>query len=113
MAIDIRDFEYTGDKKFDIKKSKTKIKDFYESEEEYNTMMAELHEKMDKHQSLMYAHDRYSMLLILQASDAAGRWCGRPADAVDIALCTRWPLVILRARSQNARHVPGSLQCQP
>ncbi len=73
MAIDIKDFEYTGDKKFDIKKSKTKIKDFYESEEEYNTMMAELHEKMDKHQSLMYAHDHYSMLLILQASDAAGK----------------------------------------
>lgn len=73
MAIDIKDFEYTGDKKFDIKKSKTKIKDFYESEEEYNTMMAELHEEMDKNQSLMYAHDRYSMLLILQASDAAGK----------------------------------------
>ena len=73
MEINIKDFEYTGDKKFDIKKSKTKIKDFYESEEEYNAMMADLHEKMDKHQSLMYAHDRYSMLLILQASDAAGK----------------------------------------
>jgi PPK2 family polyphosphate:nucleotide phosphotransferase len=73
MEINIKDFEFTGDKKFDIKKSKTKIKDFYQSEEEYNTMMAELHEKMDKHQSLMYAHDRYSMLLILQASDAAGK----------------------------------------
>ena len=73
MAIDIKDFEFTGDKKFDIKKSKTKIKDFYESEEEYNVMMADLREKMDKHQSLMYAHDRYSMLLILQASDAAGK----------------------------------------
>lgn len=73
MAIDIKDFEYTGSEKFDIKKSKTKIKDFYESEEEYNAMMAELHQKMDTHQSLMYAHDRYSMLLILQASDAAGK----------------------------------------
>ena len=73
MAIDLKDFEYTGDKKFDIKKSKTKIKDFYESDEQYDVMMAELREKMDKHQSLMYAHDRYSMLLILQASDAAGK----------------------------------------
>lgn len=73
MAIDIKDFEYTSDKKFDIKKSKTKIKDFYESDEEYDVMMTELREKMDKHQSLMYAYDRYSMLLILQASDAAGK----------------------------------------
>ena len=73
MEINIKDFEFTGDKKFDIKKSKTKIKDFYQSEEEYNAMMAELREKMDKHQSLMYAHDRYAMLLILQASDAAGK----------------------------------------
>ncbi len=73
MEINIKDFEFTGDKKFDIKKSKTKIKDFYESEEEYDGMMAELREKTDKYQSLMYAHDRYSMLLIIQASDAAGK----------------------------------------
>jgi polyphosphate kinase 2 (PPK2 family) len=73
MEINIKDFEFTGDKKFDIKKSKTKIKDFYQSEEEYDVMMAELREKTDKHQSLMYAHDRYSMLLIIQASDAAGK----------------------------------------
>ena len=73
MEINIKDFEFTGNKKFDIKKSKTKIKDFYESDEQYDIMMAELREKMDKHQSLMYAHDRYSMLLIIQASDAAGK----------------------------------------
>jgi PPK2 family polyphosphate:nucleotide phosphotransferase len=73
MEINIKDFEFTGDKKFDIKKSKTKIKDFYESDEEYDRMMAELREKTDKYQSLMYAHDRYSMLLIIQASDAAGK----------------------------------------
>lgn len=73
MKIDIKDFEFTSDKKFDIKKSDTKIKDFYQSEEDYNTLMAELRDKMDKHQSLMYAHDRYSMLLIFQASDAAGK----------------------------------------
>ena len=73
MTINSKDFEFTGDKKFDIKKSKTKIKDFYQSEEEYNAMMADLREKIDKHQSLMYAHDRYAMLLIIQASDAAGK----------------------------------------
>ena len=73
MTINIKDFEFTGNKKFDIKKSKTKIKDFYQSEEEYNVMMADLREKIDKRQSLMYAHDRYAMLLIIQASDAAGK----------------------------------------
>jgi PPK2 family polyphosphate:nucleotide phosphotransferase len=73
MNIDVKDFEYTGDKKFEIKKSDTKIKDFYESDEEYELMMSEVRKGMDKHQSLMYAHDRYSMLLIFQASDAAGK----------------------------------------
>ena len=73
MEINIKDFEFTGDSTFDIKKSKTKIKDFYQSEEEYDVMMAELRKKIDKYQSLMYAHDRYAMLLILQASDAAGK----------------------------------------
>jgi PPK2 family polyphosphate:nucleotide phosphotransferase len=73
MEINIKDFEFTGDKKFDIKKSETKIKDFYQSDEEYEAMMMELSKKIDKLQSLMYAHDRYAMLLILQASDAAGK----------------------------------------
>ncbi|MDR6564096.1 MULTISPECIES: PPK2 family polyphosphate kinase [Arcicella] len=73
MKIDIKEFEYNGEKKFKIKKSATKVKDFYESEQDYELMMAEIKEVIDKRQSLMYADNRYAMLMILQASDAAGK----------------------------------------
>lgn len=73
MKIDIKDFEYNGEKKFKIKNSDTKVKDFYESAEEYELMMAEIKEVIDKRQSLMYADNRYAMLMIFQASDAAGK----------------------------------------
>ena len=73
MKIDIKDFEYNGDKKFKIKKTPTKIKDFYESEEQYELLIAEIKDKIDKLQSLMYADNRYAMLIMLQASDAAGK----------------------------------------
>lgn len=73
MKIDIKDFEYNGEKKFKIKNSLTKIKDFYESEEEYELIITEIKDKIDKLQSLMYADNRYAMLIMLQASDAAGK----------------------------------------
>ncbi len=73
MKIDIKEFEYNGEKKFKIKKTATKIKDFYESEQEYELQIAEIKDKIDKLQSLMYADNRYAMLIMLQASDAAGK----------------------------------------
>ncbi len=73
MKIDIKDFEYNGEKKFKIKNSPTKVKDYYESGEEYELMMAEIKDKIDKRQSMMYADSRYAMLMIIQASDAAGK----------------------------------------
>jgi PPK2 family polyphosphate:nucleotide phosphotransferase len=67
------DFRYDSTRTFSIKKSPNKIPDIYDSKEEYEQMLAESAEELDDLQSMMYAHNRYGLLIILQAMDAAGK----------------------------------------
>ncbi|MBA4851630.1 polyphosphate kinase 2 family protein [Emticicia sp. BO119] len=71
--IDIDDFVFDGSGKFSISDTKTKIKDFYEDKEDYETSLSDLNNQMDELQSMMYAHNRYGLLVIFQAMDAAGK----------------------------------------
>jgi PPK2 family polyphosphate:nucleotide phosphotransferase len=68
-----KDFRYDGNGDFSIKKAKTKIKDLYEDKTDYEEQLSQYHDKMDELQSMMYAHNRYGVLVILQAMDAAGK----------------------------------------
>lgn len=67
------DFRITGKKSFKLKDEKTRIKDFYDSKEDYELILGNLQNEMDELQSMMYAHNRYGMLVIFQAMDAAGK----------------------------------------
>lgn len=67
------DFRYDGSKSFSIKKSDQKIPDIYDSKEEYEQMLEESARDLDELQSMMYAHNRYGLLVIFQAMDAAGK----------------------------------------
>lgn len=67
------DFRYDGSQEFILKKAPTKIDDLYDSKEGYEQVLAESSEKLDELQSLMYAHNRYGLLVIFQAMDAAGK----------------------------------------
>lgn len=71
--FDIKDYRIDNKETFKIKKANTKIKDFYGSKEEYEQMLIELQEEMDKYQSMMYAHNKNGVLVIFQAMDAAGK----------------------------------------
>ena len=71
MKID--NFRYDGSAAFEIKKAATKIKDLYADKGEYETLLGEFRQEMDALQSLMYAHNRYGLLIVLQAMDAAGK----------------------------------------
>jgi PPK2 family polyphosphate:nucleotide phosphotransferase len=71
--FDIKDYRIDNKETFKIKKTNTKIKDFYGSKEEYEQMLIELQEEMDKYQSMMYAHNKNGVLVIFQAMDAAGK----------------------------------------
>ncbi len=49
------------------------VPDLYENKKEYEDLLQDFQEEIDELQSMMYAHDRYSLLLIFQAMDAAGK----------------------------------------
>ncbi|WP_337043326.1 polyphosphate kinase 2 family protein [Emticicia sp. 17c] len=71
--IDTEEFIFNGDGKFSIAQTKTKIKDFYEDKEDYEISLSQLNKQLDELQSMMYAHNRYGLLVIFQAMDAAGK----------------------------------------
>jgi polyphosphate kinase 2 (PPK2 family) len=66
-------YRVDGTQKFEIKKAKTRSKDIYEDKEEYEAMLADSAKELDELQSKMYAHNRYGLLVIFQAMDAAGK----------------------------------------
>ena len=67
------DFRYDGNKKFILKKAETKISDLYDEKDDYKKMLEDNADQLDELQSMMYAHNRYGLLVILQAMDAAGK----------------------------------------
>jgi PPK2 family polyphosphate:nucleotide phosphotransferase len=66
-------FRYNGTKPFSIKKADRKIPDIYDTKEEYVQILEESAHDLDELQSMMYAHNRYGLLVIFQAMDAAGK----------------------------------------
>jgi PPK2 family polyphosphate:nucleotide phosphotransferase len=71
-SINTNDFIVTSDG-LKLGKHKTKIKDVYKNKSEYRKLIEEFQEEINDLQRMMYAHDRYSMLLVFQAMDAAGK----------------------------------------
>lgn len=73
MEIDISRFSVNGKRRFSIAESPTAVESFYSNTDDYRSQMNDCREAIDKLQRLMYAHDRYAMLLVFQAMDAAGK----------------------------------------
>jgi len=71
--INPADFRVRAGKKVDLNKWPTKVKPLYDSKEEYARLLGEHIEKLSAQQSLLYASNRYAVLLIFQAMDAAGK----------------------------------------
>ena len=67
------DFRYDGSDLFKTKKVSTKIDDLYVDKADYSAQLEEFRNQMDELQSLMFAHNRYGLLVIFQAMDAAGK----------------------------------------
>src|ERR1035437_7782328 len=73
MKISTQEFRVRESKKVRLKKLPTKVKPFYKSAEHYKELLAAHIKDLSEHQDLLYAHNRYSLLLVLQAMDAAGK----------------------------------------
>jgi PPK2 family polyphosphate:nucleotide phosphotransferase len=73
MKIDIKSYRVREGEKVRLRQWPTREKPFYGSKDDYEALLAEHVRKMSDRQSLLYAHDRYALLLIFQAMDAAGK----------------------------------------
>ena len=71
--IDIANFRVKGDHKVDLADWPTQVKPFYDSKDAYKDMLEAGTERLSELQEMLYAHDRYSLLVIFQAMDAAGK----------------------------------------
>ena len=73
LKLDPRDFRFDGSEELRIKKARTKVPDLYRDDADYELLIRQFREEINALQEKMYAHDRYGMLLIFQAMDAAGK----------------------------------------
>lgn len=73
MKIKSRDFRVKEDDKVDLKKWPTRVKPVYKTKEAYKALLEKQVEELSEQQRLHYASNRYAVLLIFQAMDAAGK----------------------------------------
>jgi len=73
MKIPTKSFRVRAGAKVRLRHQPTKVKPFYRSDEDYKKILSGHIHDLTARQSLLYAHNRYSLLLIFQAMDAAGK----------------------------------------
>jgi PPK2 family polyphosphate:nucleotide phosphotransferase len=73
MKIDPKDFRVRAGQKVRLKKWPTVVKPFCKTKEQYQQLLGEHIQELSSLQGLLYAYNRYSVLLIFQAMDAAGK----------------------------------------
>jgi PPK2 family polyphosphate:nucleotide phosphotransferase len=73
MKINSKDFRVPEGHEVDLKKWPTKVDPVYKSKEQYKKLLEEHVGQLSSQQQLLYASNRYAVLLIFQAMDAAGK----------------------------------------
>jgi PPK2 family polyphosphate:nucleotide phosphotransferase len=73
MKIASRDFRVRPGASVNLGNWPTRVAPCYESKRHYEELLARHVAQLSARQSLLYAHDRYALLLIFQAMDAAGK----------------------------------------
>jgi len=72
-SIQPSDYLVTGKKKVRLGDFPTRVPEFYEKKSDYRDLLGAMKDEINDLQRMMYAHGKYSMLLIFQAMDAAGK----------------------------------------
>jgi len=73
MKIEIDDFRVPAGEKVRLKRCPTKIKPYFKSKEHYHKILGDHVGQLQEMQDRLYACSRYSLLIIFQALDAAGK----------------------------------------
>ena len=69
----IRGKDFRVDAKLRLERRPTRVKPYYRSKSDYERLLAEQVRDLSRLQEKLYAHDRYAVLMIFQAMDAAGK----------------------------------------
>ena len=73
MKIDPEDFRVRAGQHIQLDHRPTQIKRFYRSKNQCQALLRDQVEQLSELQSLLYASNRYALLIIFQAMDAAGK----------------------------------------
>jgi PPK2 family polyphosphate:nucleotide phosphotransferase len=73
MKIRSKSFRVRDGQHVELKKWPTAVEPYFDSNDDYQKMLGSHLHKLCAYQDLLYAHDRYSLLLIFQAMDGAGK----------------------------------------
>jgi len=73
MNINSQDFRVRAGDNVKLKKWPTQIKSYHQSKEQYQKILSEHIQKLSAQQSLLYASNHYSLLLIFQGMDTSGK----------------------------------------
>jgi PPK2 family polyphosphate:nucleotide phosphotransferase len=73
MKINSKDFCVAAGDDVDLSKWPTRVEPVYKSKEHYQELLSDHVAQLSDQQKLLYASDRYALLLIFQAMDAAGK----------------------------------------
>jgi PPK2 family polyphosphate:nucleotide phosphotransferase len=73
MTLDVQPYVVPAGSTVSLADWPTRVDPLYKSKKAYGKLLAEQVETLSKDQNLLYAHDRYALLLIFQAMDAAGK----------------------------------------
>ena len=72
-GIDVSDFRVPPKTRVKLHQWPTRIAPLYQSDQDYEKQLLAGTQRLSEQQRLLYAHDRYSLLLIFQAMDGAGK----------------------------------------
>jgi PPK2 family polyphosphate:nucleotide phosphotransferase len=73
MVVDWNGIRFDGSSRFRIAQANTRVPALYKNKQDHREQLKDLRKRIDKRQRVMYAHDRYSLLVLFQAMDAAGK----------------------------------------
>ena len=71
--LDTDRFRYDGSNPLKLKKAPTKVDDLYEDDAHYDVLLGQQAGEIDACQEQLFAHNRYGLLTVFQALDAAGK----------------------------------------
>jgi PPK2 family polyphosphate:nucleotide phosphotransferase len=73
VSIETNKFKVTVGEKYQLDQCPTNIEPLYDSKVDYKKKLKKQIRKLSKHQQLLYGSNKYSLLIIFQAMDAAGK----------------------------------------